>query len=356
VNRLVALEARGGAFVGALQRAWDDGDAVLPVDPRLPAPARAAVLEAARLDRLVQPGDALVVATSGTSGEPKLAVLTHTAVAASATATSAALEVDPGTDRWLACLPLAHVGGLSVVTRALVTGTPLTVHEGFEAAAVERAAADGCTLTSLVPTALARIDPSRFRRILVGGQSPPAHRPAHVVATYGMTETGSGVVYDGRPLAGVEVRISPEGEVQLRGAMLLRAYRDGTDPKDPEGWYPTGDLGRLRDGVLEVHGRRGDLIISGGENVWPAAVERVLADYPAVAEVAVVGRPDPEWGQRVVAVVVPRDPSAPPDLAGLRAHAKEHLPAHAAPTVLEVVAQLPRTTIGKVRRSDLSPG
>src|SRR5690606_34836965 len=124
--------------------------------------------------------------------------------AASALATSQRLGVDPERDRWLACLPLAHVGGLSVVTRALLTGTPLTMHDGFDAAQLAAAVAAGCTLTSLVPTALARIDPAPWRRILLGGQAPPADRPANVIATYGMTETGSGVVYDGLPLDGVE--------------------------------------------------------------------------------------------------------------------------------------------------------
>ena len=240
-------------------------------------------------------------------------MLTHAAVAASALATSERLGIDPARDRWLACLPLAHVGGLSVVTRALATGTPLTVHERFDAGAVAAAAAAGCTRTSLVPTALARVDPAAFRTILVGGQAPPGDRPANVIATYGMTETGSGIAYDGVPLDGVEVRIADDGEVQLRAPMLLRAYRDGTDPRTPDGWFPTGDLGRVDgDGVLAVHGRRGDLIITGGENVWPASVEPVLARHPAVAEVAVVGRADPEWGQRVVAVVVPQDPVQPP--------------------------------------------
>ena len=138
--------------------------------------------------------------------------------------------------------------------------------------------------------------------------------------------------------------------------MLLRAYRDGRDPRSVDGWLPTGDLGAVRAGIIEVHGRRGDLIITGGENVWPAAVERVLLDHPAVADVAVVGRPDPEWGQRVVAVVVPADAAAPPDLAALRAHTKDHLHPHAAPTVLELVDALPRTTLGKVRRSALTQG
>ena len=162
-----------------------------------------------------------------------------------------------------------------------------------------------------------------------------------MIATYGMTETGSGIAYDGVPLDGVEVRIAADGEVQLRAPMLLRAYRDGTDPRTADGWFPTGDLGALVAGVLAVHGRRGDLIITGGENVWPAAVEPVLGRHPAVAEVAVVGRPDPEWGQRVVAVVVPADPSAPPTLDGLRDWVKLDLPAYAAPTALELVAALP---------------
>jgi O-succinylbenzoic acid--CoA ligase len=310
------------------------------------------VLEAARLQEPVEGDDALVVATSGTDGVPKAVVLTHAAVAASAEATSARLAIDPAGDRWLACLPLAHMGGLAVVTRALHTGTALTVHDGFDAAAVDAAATAGCTRTSLVRTALDRIDVSRWRTVLLGGQAPPVGRPANAIATYGMTETGSGIAYDGVPLDGVEVRVD-DGELLLRGPMLLRAYRDGTDPRRPDGWFPTGDLGSFIDGLVHVDGRRGDLVITGGENVWPVAVERVLVTHPAVREVAVVGRADAEWGQRLVAVVVPNDPASPPTLADLRAHAKEQLPAYAAPTVLELVAALPRTPSGKIRRRDL---
>ncbi|MGQ0434685.1 MAG: class I adenylate-forming enzyme family protein [Microthrixaceae bacterium] len=352
-NRLVLVQADDPQFADRLRRAWDAGDAVLPVDPRLPPPTRAAVLAAACVDEPVEPGDALVVMSSGTTGEPKAAVLTHAAVEASARATSARLAVDPAADRWLACLPLSHVGGLSVVTRALVTGTPLTVHPHFSATAVEQAAAEGCTLTSLVPTTLARVDASRFRCILVGGQAPPPDRPDNVIATYGTTETGSGIVYDGVALDGVELRVADDGEIHVRGPMLLRAYRDGVDPKLADGWYPTGDLGELHDGQLVVHGRRGDLIITGGENVWPVAVEGALLTHPAVRDVAVVGRPDPEWGQRVVAHVVPTAPAAPPSLDELRAWVKRTLPAFAAPTAIELVDTLPHTASGKVRRADL---
>jgi O-succinylbenzoic acid--CoA ligase len=356
VRRLIVVEARGGpAFVERLRRAWDDGDAVFPLDPRLPPEARRAVLATARPQEPISDGDALVVATSGTTGEPKAAVLTHDAVSASARATSARLGVDAASDRWLACLPLAHVGGLSVVTRSLATGTPLTIHEGFDAAAVEAAARAGATLVSLVPTALRRVDPTLFRVVVLGGSAMPLDLPANAVATYGMTETGSGVVYDGAPLDGVEVAIV-DGEVRLRCPMLLRAYRDGTDPRDADGWFPTGDAGRWDEatGRLQVDGRMGDVIVTGGEKVWPAAVERVLGAWDAVAEVAIFGRPDPEWGERVVAVVSPMHLGRPPTLEATRAVVKAELPAYAAPRELHVVEALPRTGLGKVARAELA--
>ncbi|HKA02810.1 MAG TPA: AMP-binding protein [Acidimicrobiales bacterium] len=362
---LVALDLPGGqAFVTALERAWDDGDAVAPLDPRLPAPARAEVLRVLAPTavvgtdserrplaggRPVEDGDALVIATSGTTGTPKAAVLTNAAVAASAEATSARLGVDPRTDRWLACLPLAHVGGLSVVTRALLTGTPLTVHPAFDP---DAAVASGATLVSLVATALDRLDPSAFRVIVLGGSAPPATVPPNAVTTYGLTETGSGVVYDGRPLDGVDVRIAADGEVQVRGPMLLRAYRDGTDPKDAAGWLATGDVGRLDEGRLVVEGRRDDMIVTGGENVWPETVERVLAGTPGVFDVAVAGELDAEWGQRVVAYVVAVEPV--PSLSALRERVKEALPAWCAPRRLVFVESLPRTALGKVRRDQLT--
>lgn len=366
--QLVAIDLPGGpAFVSALQRIWDAGDAALPLDQRLAAPAQEALVRALApagvigpagfvdLDggRPVSSGDALVVATSGTTSGPKGVVLTHAAVAASAAATSARLGVDPDHHRWLACLPLSHVGGLSVVTRALLTGTPLEVHPGFSSVAVT-AAAGPSVLVSLVPTALRRVVAGDFHTVVLGGSAPPGDLPANVVTTYGMTETGSGVVYDGVPLAGVELALGPNGEVRLRCPMLLRAYRDGTVPLDGEGWFATGDAGTIgADGRLAIHGRLSDLVITGGENVWPATVEAVLRQDPGVAEVAVAGRPDPEWGERVVAWVVPTDPSTPPTLDHLRALVKDHLAPWAAPRQLVVVAALPKTAIGKIRRTAL---
>jgi O-succinylbenzoic acid--CoA ligase len=355
MNRLVVLEARGTeAFVDRLRRAWDDGDAVFPLDPRLPARSRADVLAAVRPDEPVDDGDALIVATSGTGGTAKAVVLTHQAVAASAEATSSRLEVDAEHDRWLACLPLAHIGGLSVVTRAVHTRTPLTVTDRVDAATLSAAARLECTLVSLVPSLLNRVQPETFRAVLLGGSAMPDELPPNAVTTYGMTETGSGVVYDGVPLDQVEVRVV-DSEIHLRGPMLLRAYRDGTDPKDVDGWFPTGDAGEWDAAThrLRVTGRMDDVIRSGGEKVWPTSVEEGLAQHPGVGEVVVFGRPDPTWGQRVVARIVPTDPSDPPTLDDLRGLVKETLPPWAAPQELELASSLPRTALGKVARHQL---
>jgi o-succinylbenzoate---CoA ligase len=366
VPHLVAIDLPGGdRFVDALRRTWDEGDAAFPVDRRLPPPARQALLDTIAPDRLVDElgahrldgrgvdeGDALVVATSGTTGSPRGVVLTHAAVEASAAATSSRLDVSHH-DTWLACLPLSHVGGLSVVTRALVTGTGLVVHDGFGADAVQAAARHGATLVSLVPTTLRRIDPHLFHTVVLGGSRPPEDLPGNVVTTYGMTETGSGVVYDGVPLDGVEIRVDSDSEIHVRCAMLLRCYRDGPDPL-VDGWFATGDLGRLNDdGSLSVDGRRGDLIITGGENVWPAVVEAALLAHPAVAEVAVAGAPDIEWGQRIVAWIVPATASTAPTLASIRSMVGESLPMYMAPKEIRLVDSLPITSSGKVRRDDL---
>jgi O-succinylbenzoic acid--CoA ligase len=366
----------GPQFADALRRCWDDNDAALPLDLRLAKPAIARIVEALRASVVldasghsaslpggepVEEGDALVVTTSGTTGEPKGVVLTHEAVEASARATSARIGVDPSRDRWLACLPLAHVGGLSVVTRAMVTGTPVEIQPRFAVENAKAAARDrGATLVSLVPAALARLGPegaALFRTIVVGGQQPPAGGPANVVATYGMTETGSGVVYDGVALEGVEVDLR-SGEVWLRCPMLLRCYRDGADPLTPDGWFATGDAGELDEkGRLSIHGRLDDLVISGGENIWPAQVEAVLRRHPSVLDVAVGGRPDTKWGVRLVAYVVlsPAVQGVEPAtiLADLRELVKEHLAPFAAPRELVVVARLPRSAIGKVSRAEL---
>lgn len=370
MRELIAVIAEGDLrFVDTMRRIWDDGDAFLPVDPRLPGPARERLFEALRPAAVVDPdgerhalaggepvedGDAAVIATSGSTGVPKGAVHTHTTLAAMCEATNAGIGVDPERDRWLCSLPLAHVAGLSVVLRSLHNGTPFEILPTFSVEACEAAARErGCTLTTLVPTALVRIDASLYRRIVVGAAPPPDMLPDNVLVSYGMTESGSAVAYDGLPLPGVELRVV-DGEIHVRGPMLLRAYRDGRDPKDADGWFATGDGGELdADGRLVVHGRTGEMINTGGEKVWPVEVEQVLALHPAVADVAVIGRPHPEWGATVTAVVVPTDPAAPPTLDELRTHCREHLHPWAAPRGLELTDALPKTLLGKIQRARL---
>ncbi len=381
---LVALDLPGGmGFVDALRAIWDTGDAAAPLDPRLPGVARRAMLDALRPSRIVgsdgeqhaladgQPveeGDALVVTTSGTSGQPKGVVLTHQAVVASARATTARLGLDPTRHTWLACLPLAHIGGLSVVTRAILTDTAVLVLPGFEADTVEAMGRTGrASHVALVATALGRLDPSVFECILVGGSKPPDALPPNVVSTYGMTETGSGVVYDGHPLDGVELalraiddRDAQGGELLVRAPMLFRCYRDGSDgrvrgPDGAEDWFATGDAGHLdADGTLTVSGRIDDVITTGAEKVWPDLVERALIAHPGVSEVAVWKRADPEWGERVVAWVVPADSA--PSLDELRVIVAEAIAPWAAPKELVIVDDLPRTAAGKVRRRELDAG
>lgn len=383
VRELVALDLPGGpAFVDALRRVWDAGDAAAPLDPRLPKTAALALLATLAPGKLLGPdgemvtlpggrgvedGDALVVATSGSTGTARAAVLTHAAVQASATSTSKRLGVDPTRHRWLACLPLAHIGGLSVVTRAMLTGTPCTVTDGFDAAFVsEQGRTGGATHVSLVSAALLQVDPTLFSCVLLGGAAPPSELASNVVTTYGMTETGSGVVYDGVPLEGVEVAVGDgtpgagrDGELLVRGPMLLRTYRDGTEPFLPGpdgggGWLPTGDAGRISpSGLVEVHGRLSEVINTGGEKVWPAAVEKVISLVPGVAEVAVWRRPDPKWGERVVAWVVAADHGPPPRPEEVRAAVRGVLAPWAVPKEVLVVGSLPKTASGKVRRASL---
>jgi len=367
VPKLIALDLPGGEyFVSSLLRIWDEGNAVLPLDQRLPLKERHELVslmgastvissdgEHTGMGRPVEDGDALVVVTSGTGGATKGAVLTHDALSASAQMTSEALSVDPSSDRWLSCLPVSHIGGLSVITRSLLSGTELVVHSEFSAHACERSGLQGSTLVSLVVTAMRRIDTSLFRKVLVGGSNIPDDLPENVVATYGMTETGSGVVYDGFPLKGVELKIQ-NGEILLKSPSMFRCYRDRGSPFQADGWFLTGDGGELvSDGKLKVFGRLEEVIVSGGEKIWPISVETALSDLSWINEAAVVGQPDAEWGELVTAFVVLKNKDETVSLRRVREELDSILPRYALPRVIQLVDRLPKTTSGKVLKSDL---
>jgi O-succinylbenzoic acid--CoA ligase len=366
----------GPAWLPFLEEAWASGAAILPLDHRLrPAEVRSIVDRArpglvvdadgatVRTDGApVTEGTGLVLATSGTAGVPKVVELPRGAVEAAVAASDEALGIEPS-EMWLCCLPPAHVGGLLVLMRGVLTGAPVEVLPGFDLEAVAGADADH---VSMVPTMLYRLveagaDLGRFRTILVGGAAltdPARVRGTRVVTTYGLTETCGGVVYDGRPVGDAAARLGPEGELQLAGTTLMRGYLG--DPAGTaaaftlDGWLRTGDAGAIADdGLVTVDGRLDERIRTGAETVWPKEVEAALRDHPGVAEVAVAGRPDAEWGEHVVAFVVPARIDEAPTLEELRDHAAERIARFKAPRELVLLPELPRTASGKVRRAEL---
>jgi O-succinylbenzoic acid--CoA ligase len=379
----LALPA-GIDFVAALHGCLRLGAVAVPVDLRLVDAEREAILRGtksfvaaplsgvARKDLtpvvLREDAAAMVIHTSGTTGGPRPVVLTHGNWAAHAWASAAALG-HPTDERWLCCLPLSHVGGLGILVRAAIHATTVLVHERFDARAVATALHEGVTGVSLVPTMLGRVldasleRPPLLRVALIGGGPVPPGMLRRALAagipvaqTYGLTEgcsqvtaeePGEGSGTAGRPLHGVELSLDAGGEILVRGPTVAPGS------VDEDGFLHTGDLGVLdRRGRLTVVGRRSETIVSGGENVAPAEVEAALESHPAVAEAAVFGRPDPEWGERVVAAVVLREgATAAPD--DLRTHAAARLARFKVPKDVELRAALPRTASRKVRRAEL---
>jgi O-succinylbenzoic acid--CoA ligase len=343
------------------------------------------------------PSDPAVVCfTSGTSGAPRGVRLTHGNFYASARASATNLGVAPG-DLWLGCMPLHHVGGLSIVIRSAIYGTAALLHEGFDPEAVSEALdRDGVTLVSLVPPMLERLldarggrpFPPTLRAALIGGGPCPAPlledaaaRSLRALPTYGLTETASqvttlpldewpnGLASSGRPLPGIELQVRDEGgrpvppggegEIHVRGPMVMSGYLDdiraGRDSLRA-GWLPTGDMGAWDpEGRLRVLDRRVDRIVTGGENVSPAEVERVLAEHPGVAEACVVGIPSGVWGEEVGAAVTLR-PGGQVTLEALRSFAAARLSSFKLPRRLRVVDALPRSASGKLLRRVVREG
>ena len=337
----------------------------------------------------------LLVYTSGTTGRPKGAVITQSAVTWNAVNSVWAHDFT-SEDRVLTTLPLFHVGGLNIQTLpALHAGATVVLHPRFEPArvidAIER---DGVTLTVLVPAQLELLaadprwrsaDVSGLRSISTGstiiGEAfvrKDLHRGVPLLQVYGATETCPIAAYQrredapahpgsiGKPALHCELRLVDEqgrdvapgesGEIWVRGANVMDGYWD--KPRETAaalagGWYRTGDVAHAdADGWLYVDGRRRDVIISGGENVYPAEIENVLAACPGVAEVAVVGRPDERWGEAVVAVVVPaRGAALTRD--GLCAFLDGRVARYKHPRDVVIADALPRTALGKVKREEL---
>ena len=387
----VVLTRRAGAeYVLLLHALMKVGAIAYPLNPRLAARELEAEVERAQPALVVGQSDQLTmteadlpllgehdlaavhcrVLTSGTSRDPRAIGITYGNHLWSAVGSAFNLGVEP-TDRWLCCLPLYHVSGLSIVMRSVIYGTGVVVHDGFDLARVASSLeGDGVTLISLVATQLVRlleagIDLLPLRAVLVGGGPVPQDvleeaigRGATVVQTYGLTEAASQVTTlapeearrklgsAGRPLLTTHLRIQG-GEILVQGPVVAPGCAD------EDGWLHTGDLGRIdEEGFLYVEDRLGDVIVSGGENVLPAEVEDVLLRHPDVADAAAVGRAEAQWQEAVEAVVVLREGAA----AGsddLRRHCAESLASYKVPKRFSFVSELPRTSSGKLLRRAL---
>ncbi|MPY78794.1 MAG: AMP-binding protein [Actinophytocola sp.] len=357
----------------ALSDALNGGDTVLPVPPDVaPGGAERGVRHALCTERPVRlaapPTSAAVIRTSGSTGTPKDVLLSARALIASAHATHARLG---GPGHWLLATPAHYVGGLQVLVRSLLAGTEpgvLDLSDSFhpeEFAQVSKALpANDPRYTALVPTQLARLldagqaaAAASFDAIVVGGAALPAElrqraedHGVRVVSAYGMSETSGGCVYDGIPLDGVRVD-TQYGRVRLAGQVLADGYLDdeaATAAAFRDGWFHTNDLGRVAaDGRLEVLGRADDVINTGGVKVAAHAVADALRGHPGVRDACVVGVPDTEWGEAVVAAVVPADPDRPPAPDDLAAHVRTTLGSPSTPKRVRFLAELPLRGPGK---------
>ncbi|TDC63291.1 AMP-dependent synthetase [Actinomadura sp. GC306] len=378
-----AVLPSGPRLLRALADALDGGPAICPLSPDLPEPALRGLLDALAPDAVETPdglvphtprggrapvadGTAVLIATSGSTGAPKFVELAGGALRHSAAGTLARIGAAPG-DRWLCCVPTSHISGVQVLVRSLVAGSEPVIAPRFDPDDVARA--EGAHV-SLVPTQLRRLldagtDLSRTGAIVLGGAAAAPGllaearaRGARIHTTYGMSETCGGCVYDGTPLPGMRVAVGDDGRIRLAGPSLFTGYRlrpaDTAAAMDGE-WFVTSDLGVLEEGRLRVRGRVDDVINTGGEKVVAGEVAAALARHPAVRDVVVVGRPDPDWGERVTAVVVPSPAAAaPPGLRELRALVRETMPPYAAPHELELVEAIPLLPSGKPDRARLA--
>ena len=321
----------------------------------------------------------LIVPTSGTTGEPKGVMLPARALAASASAASQALDLQIG-DRWLASLPLFHIGGLAILLRSLFRGATVVLHRGFDAAAVWRdLERHKITHISLVPPMLHRLlelshgqaPPASLKVALIGGSSldPQLARRARdcgwpLAVSYGMSETASLCALDrsataglvagrvGQVLQGFQITLSNSGAVRISGDALMAGYANPR-LKPGEGidncCFETGDLGRYdATGTLYIMGRADELLNSAGRLIHPREVERLLSACPGIVDVAVTGRSDPLWGDRLVAVY-----TGSIGESELQAWASKQLPGNLRPRAYIKIEQLPRNSLGKVDRNAL---
>ena len=322
---------------------------------------------------LPAPDTALIISTSGSEGLPKAVQLTNRNLDAAASAANQRLSLRSG-ELWLACLPLYHIGGQSILWRCAQAGATVLLHEGFDASKVaDDLSNKPVTHISLVPAMLARLleigakPPICLRHAIIGGAalSMALYERAKAAGwplnpSYGMSESSAQIAtwvesdgpwhegLVGTALGENEISLNEEGRIQIRGPQIMAGYL-GEETRNPDDWFITGDLGKIDQNLrLTVTGRADDMLISGGRNVHPNEVESCLAACPGVQDVAVTALPDPVWGDLIVALVV-----ASTSQQNIEEFANHNLHSAARPRRIIHLANLPRNATGKLERSTL---
>lgn len=393
--RLVICDSDKGALARGFGLTGSEAVLVMPNLSHLPnvldLPAN--VVAKAPVGNMLQ-RDFAIMHTSGTSGQPKAAILTYQNIFYSALGSAFRLGISPD-DRWLCVLPLYHVGGLSIMLRSLIYGTALELPpmRRFDEGAVNKLLSEQpITLVSLAPTMLARLLDSkqrpwhtRLRLVLLGGEATPlalvqrcADARIPIAPSYGLSEAASQVATAspeqlqakpesvGKPLLFTDLRViaagggdaapGEPGEIVVKGQQVMRGYfndRAATRKALRGGWLHTGDIGMLdEDGDLVVLQRREDLIVSGGENIYPAEVEKALRRHPAIKEAVLLGLADAKWGQRAAAAVQLYDGQRI-SAEAIIAFARGTLAAYKIPREIRFVSDFPRAPSGKIIRRAL---
>ncbi|WP_298339624.1 AMP-binding protein [Ferrimicrobium sp.] len=367
MNKLVAIQlAPSQQLIDSIAECWANDDAVAVLDPRSPRERireRLAVLAPHQLidaagthdlDRdapPLPPDSRIAITTSGTTGPPKAIIHTAENLLASAQSISKRLDIDRD-DIWYCPLSPAYIGGLAVIARSLLLGNRVLLSQRLDQPSVDAARSAGATLTVAVTAALSTVTFDGFRVVLLGAQPPPEQVPANAIVTYGMTETGSGVIYNGYPLAGVDVRIIND-IIELKGPMIAGRYRDLSPVIEEDGWLHTGDLGAWdEDGSLHVLGRASEIINSGGHKVNPLRVEAAIRSRfgRELGDLCIVGTRDDRFGEAVTLVTTGPSGLA---LSELR-NQLDTLERWELPRRIVMVDLIPRTETGKPMRKVLS--
>ncbi len=380
MSNLVAIDLpQNNKFLQIIKEVWDNGDAVFVIDQRFSPSLKRQTIGSVKPKYLidkdgkntlpdsvgVSSNDALIQLTSGTTGYPKSVIHTFDSLKAHGAMVNEFLKVNPKSDRWIACLPLSHIGGMGVVMRAYFADMPVEIIETPDKTELERLNANGYNMVSLVASVLDRINTRSYKAVVIGGMAEPDNVAENIFPTYGLSESGGGVVYKGECLRGVRIKIQPGSQlIEINSPTLLRAYRsmhesavgknvvskEGIYPELDNGYFVTSDCGYFENDRLKILGRRDDLINTGGEKIWAKTLEDIILSIDGIDQVCVVGLKDQKWGQKIVAAVAKSKDSKATSEDIIRT-VKDRLASWAVPKEIQFVDDLPKTAILKTDRA-----